>query len=73
MVTSDQLYIVLSDILKELEENYMLPDVEKRAAVTYWHDEFGSILRDADSNFAARHFGKSFLEEMGPIRTPNLP
>ena len=65
MVTSDQLYIVLSDILKELEENYMLPDVEQRAAVTHWQDEFGSILRDADFNFAARHFGKSFLKEMG--------
>lgn len=65
MVTSDQLYIVLSDILKELEENYMLPDVEQTAAVTQWHDEFGSIQHDADFDFAARHCGKAFLEERG--------
>lgn len=65
MVTSDQLYIVLSDILKELEENYMLPDVEQTAAVTQWHDEFGSIQHDADFDFAARHLGKTFLDGMG--------
>ena len=65
MVTSDQLYIVLSDILKELEENYMLPDVEQTAAVTQWHDEFGSILHDADFEFVARHLGKTTLEEWG--------
>lgn len=65
MITSDQLYIVLSDILKELEEEYVLPEVTQAAAVSKWHDEFGSIQCDADFDYAARHIGKTTLEEWG--------
>lgn len=65
MITSHQLYIVLSDIMEELKKEYVLPDVEQTAAISQWHDEYGSILHDADFNFAARHLGETFLKEQG--------
>ena len=65
MISNDQLYMILSEIMKELEDKHTLPDIGQAAVVSEWHDEYGSILHGADFDFVARHFGKTTLEEWG--------
>lgn len=65
MISNDQLYMILSEIMKELEDKHTLPDIGQAAVVSEWHDEYGSILHGADFDFAVRHFGKASLEASG--------
>lgn len=65
MITTNQLYNTLSEILAEVKEITGVPSLGQTMSVSQWYDEYGSILHGADFDFAARHCAETVLEECG--------